>query len=69
MGGMSYDKACEIVKKLKDNDISANITVGGIKIYPTDDNRQKIMDICKEFKQIPEPGLPACQEDIILRKS
>ena len=65
--GVSYSVALKIIKKLKENDIEANITVGGIEIYPTSENRQIIIDICKKFGTIPEPGIPDCQEMIILK--
>ncbi len=62
---LSYPKAKELVEKLREVNISANITCGGISIGAEENNLQKMFDICETYGVKPHEGLTTRQSDVI----
>jgi hypothetical protein len=66
--GRPYKIAMLIVNELKREGIAANITAGGIAIYPEPKQIETMNKICFIYGEIPRLGLTEHQEDVIYGK-
>ena len=41
--GVSFAKKCKIINELKSVDINANVTIGGIEVYPDGKFQEKVL--------------------------
>jgi len=65
-GELSYNKARELIKILKRNKIEANITAGGISLYPENGSVSVSMfEICEQFHVKPYSGVTAHESNVI----
>jgi hypothetical protein len=67
--GITYDAACALMDELKAKNISSNITVGGLAIYPENNTAAIIMqDLCVNYNTYASEGRTPKEEDILFRK-
>jgi hypothetical protein len=66
-GPLSYEKACVLISDLKKNGIDANITAGGVSLYPEPEQIESAQEICKRHGAGFYPGFSSAQEGVMLK--
>lgn len=65
---LNYERALRLIDELKKNNIDANISVGGIGIYPsTNKEKSDMMYVCKKYGVKPSKGLTMREQDTLYR--
>lgn len=65
--GVTYQKACELIKQLRVFGISSNITGGGVAIHCEPNQVNKAQAICKEIGASFSAGYTSHQQDVMMR--
>jgi hypothetical protein len=63
--GLPYEKACELITGLKAEGIEANITTGGVSMYPEEHQIPRFYEICKIYDATPVLGNTLSEERIL----
>jgi hypothetical protein len=63
----AYSNACNLIKALKQADIGAYITAGGVSIECQLNEVNLAQEICKKFNASFKAGLTSHQEEVILK--
>ena len=66
-GELKYEEATRLIEALREKEVEAEITPGGIAIYSDSKTQKKdILDVCKEFGVEPKVRTTFYEENIIL---
>ena len=67
--GMAYDEALMLIEDMAKQGIDANITPGGVAIYPDGASQtDKMNSVCKKFGTVASRGLTMHEEDVMYFK-
>jgi hypothetical protein len=67
--GLAYGDACKMIDALRQADIDANITAGGVAVYPEPEQVNQARNICKGCGASFDPGFSSHQESVMLQSS
>lgn len=65
--GLTYPAALALIAELRANNIEANITAGGVSIYPEPDLISQAETICKKHNASFRAGYTEHQESVMLQ--
>jgi hypothetical protein len=65
--GLSYEQAIALINELRQSSIEANITAGGVAIYPDPSQINQAKDICSSYGASFGAGYTTHQEDVFFR--
>lgn len=65
--GLTYPEACRLINYLKSKSIDANISAGGVAVYPDPCMVQTAKEICSQFGASFKAGYTSHKEDFLLQ--